>query len=97
MTQPIFHPLASQELLKEIDWYEGKRRGLGDQFLNRVTQALEHIQTLPESCPVLLGRARKKPLRQFPFSVIYSVDSRGIFVLAIAHQKRRWDYWKDRL
>lgn len=72
-------------------------RGLGGQFLDRVTQALEHIQTFPESCPIELGRARKKPLRQFPYNVIYSIDPRGIFVLAIAHQKRRWDYWKDRL
>ena len=62
-----------------------------------MTQALEHIQAFPESCPILLGRGRKKPLRQFPYNVIYSIDPRGIFVLAIAHQKRRWDYWKDRL
>ncbi len=97
MTRPIFHPLAERELLETIDWYEGKVRGLGSQFLRRVTQALEYVQAFPKSCPVQWGRARKKPLRQFPFNVIYSIDPRGIFVLAIAHQKRRADYWKNRL
>ncbi len=97
MKRPIFHPLAERELLEGIDWYEDKRRGLGGQFLERVTQALEHIQALPRSCPILLGRGRKKPLRQFPYNVIYSIDPSGIFVLAIAHQRRRWDYWKNRL
>ncbi|MEM7352783.1 MAG: type II toxin-antitoxin system RelE/ParE family toxin [Acidobacteriota bacterium] len=97
MTQPIFHRQAERELLKSIDLYEAKVRGLGGQFLERVIQALEQIQAFPESCPVLSGRARKRPLRQFPYSVIYSIDPSGIFILAIAHQKRRADYWKDRL
>lgn len=44
MTKPIFHPLAGRELMEGIDWHEGKVRGLGGQFLERVTQALEHIQ-----------------------------------------------------
>ncbi len=93
MTPPTFHPLAERELLDAIDWYAGKARGLGAEFLERVTEGLDHIRSFPESCPVLLGRARRKTLRQFP----YSIDSTGIFVLAIAHQKRRIDYWKDRI
>lgn len=97
LTRPIFHPRAERELIEGIDWYEGKRRGLGGQFLERVTQAIEHVEAFPESCPILLGRARRKPLRQFPFSVIYSIDPLAIYILAIAHPKRRWDYWKDRL
>lgn len=84
MTRPIFHPLAERELLEGIDWYEAKVRGLGGQFLGRVTQALEHVQAFPESCPIALGRARKKPLRQFPYTVIYCVVPEGIFVVAIA-------------
>jgi toxin ParE2 len=73
-----------------------KVRGLGGKFLGRVTEALNHIQSYPESCPVLLGRARRKPLKQFPYSVVYSIDPSGIFVLAVAHQKRRVDYWRNR-
>ncbi len=46
MTRPIFHPLAERELLETIDWYEGKMRGLGGQFLGRVTEALEYVQAL---------------------------------------------------
>ena len=97
MTPPTFHPLAERELLEAMDRYEGKVRGLGGEFLDRVIQGLENIRSFPESCPVLLGRARRKTLRQFPYSIVYSIDPSGIFVLAIAHQKRRLDYWKDRL
>lgn len=80
-----------------MDWYEDRVEGLGGQFLERVVDALDHISTFPESCPVLLGRVRRKTLRQFPYSVIYSLPPNEIFVLAIAHQKRKIDYWKDRL
>ncbi len=97
MPPPTFHPLAERELFEAMDWYDGKVRGLGAEYLDRVTQGLEHIQSFPESCPVLLGRARRKTLRQFPFNIVYSIDRSGIFVLAIAHQKRRTYYWKDRL
>lgn len=97
MNQPTFHPLAEEELLDAMAHYEEKVRGLGGRFLERVTQALEHIQSFPDSCPILLGRARRKTLRQFPYNIVYSMDPSGIFVLAIAHQKRRSGYWKDRL
>ena len=96
-TPPIFHPLAERELLETIDWYNAKVRGLGSEFLGRVIEALDHIQAFPESCPAVLGRARRKTLRQFPYNIVYSIDPSGIFVLAIGHQKRRYDYWKDRL
>lgn len=93
----IFHPLAEDELFEATGRYESKMRGLGSRFLERVQEALEHVQSFPESCPILLGRARRKPLRQFPYNIVYSIDPRGLFVLAVAHQKRRSDYWKDRL
>lgn len=80
-----------------MDWYEAKVRGLGGNFLGRVTEALDHIRSFPESCPILLGRVRRKPLKQFPYSILYSIDSSGILVLAVAHQKRREDYCRDRL
>jgi plasmid stabilization system protein ParE len=94
---PIFHPLAERELLEAIDWYEQRARRLGADFLDRVIEGLELITAHPESSPVVLGRVRRKVLRQFPYSVIYSVRPSGIFVVAIAHQKRRSEYWKDRL
>jgi plasmid stabilization system protein ParE len=80
-----------------MDWYEERVEGLGAQFLDRVAEALDHVSMYPESCPILLGRVRRKVMRQFPYSIIYSLPPDEIFVLAIAHQKRRIDYWKDRL
>ena len=80
-----------------MEWYEERVHGLGGQFLDRVVEALDHVSAFPESCPQIRGRARRKTLEQFPYSVIYSLPPNEIFVLAIAHQKRRVGYWQDRL
>ncbi len=34
---------------------------------------------------------------RFPYSIIFRVDSDRIYVIAVAHAKRRPGYWKDRL
>ncbi len=89
------HPLAERELFQAIDWYEAKTEGLGEQFLDRVTEGLSQIKEYPESGP-LLGHVRRLMLRQFPYSIVYCVDPGVIFVVAIAHQRRQVDYWRDR-
>ncbi len=91
------HPLAEEELFEAMDWYESRVDGLGAQFLIRVNEALDLIAMFPRSCPAILGPVRRKVMNQFPYSIIYSLPPDEIFVLAIAHQKRRPEYWKDRL
>ena len=94
--QLSFNALALQELEGAIDFYSGESPALADAFLSEVAGALSQIREFPGSCPLISRTVRKKVLRRFPYSVLYFLQSDGIRVVAIAHQKRRPFYWRDR-
>jgi len=77
-------------------FYEAASVGLGSDFLDDVQRVVETLREHPK-----LGRAVGQGLRQvllhrFPFSLIYSTETDAILVIAVAHQRRRPGYWKDR-
>lgn len=91
-----FHPAAEIELLEAADFYDGERPGLGADFLDEVDRALRCALEYPESSPIALGSTRNLVVDRFPYSVKCYVSGDGIVVSAIAHQRRRPDYWHDR-
>lgn len=97
MTRAIsVHPLAEQELNDTASYYNTASSGLGATFLAEAERAIMQIQQHPEAAPVVYGRVRRKLIRRFPYSVMYSVQTDTIRVLAIANQKRRPFYWRGR-
>ena len=98
MTRPLrFDPAARRELDEAADFYDAEDPGLGLAFLDAAERAFEQIQAFPESSPISLAPVRTKVLSAFPFSVIYWVtDDEVIIVLALAHHRRRPEYWRGR-
>jgi len=98
MTRPLrFDPAARRELDEAADFYDAEDPGLGLAFLDAAERAFEQIQAFPESPPISLAPVRTKVLSAFPFSVIYWVtDDEVIIVLALAHHRRRPEYWRGR-
>ncbi|MHB9003921.1 MAG: type II toxin-antitoxin system RelE/ParE family toxin [Coriobacteriia bacterium] len=39
---------------------------------------------------------RKLVLAKFPYSLIYEIDGDVVLILAVAHQRRRPHYWRER-
>lgn len=97
MKEYSFHPLALAELEEAALYYNQKVPALGLDLYDEVTDALGQIRRLPESCPKIGARTRRKVVRRFPYNLIYWVDSEILFVIAVAHQKRHPGYWADRL
>ena len=91
-----FHELAESELNEAAKYYESQVKGLGIAFLSEVERATNLIQQNPESSPRILKVIRRKILRRFPYSILYSVVGNSIRSLAIANQKRRPLYWRSR-
>lgn len=88
-----FAPEAREELLETIQYYESESPGLGAAFLFEVNAGLNKLLEFPKSAPVLRGKVRRKPLRRFHYSLIYSLREGDIRVLAVMNQKRRPFYW----
>jgi len=96
------HPEASAELDAEVAWYEARDIGLGARFESVVYRLIDDLLTWPESGaiwtdahPTLIVRSYGVP--EFPHRVVYAVSGTQLFVVAIAHNKRKPGYWRDRL
>ncbi|HEV2719823.1 MAG TPA: type II toxin-antitoxin system RelE/ParE family toxin [Thermoanaerobaculia bacterium] len=92
-----FHEAADAELTEAVRYYDAKAPGLGDRFLAEVKAATRRIEQFPEIAPVIEYSVRGKMLHSFPYRIMYVVDPGELFIVAIAHGKRRPGYWADRL
>jgi hypothetical protein len=51
----------------------------------------------PQLFPSHLHGTRFYRLHRFPYLVVYRMTDDEVFVVAVAHHRRRVDYWADRL
>lgn len=93
----IVHPAARIEWEHAIVYYESKVPGLGLDLHTKVEQALQKIQQSPQMWPRHHDpRFRKYVLERFPYLIFYMERLESIWIVAIAHAKRRPDYWRVR-
>lgn len=59
----------------------------------RITSFLKEF---PELGAPYRTKYRRLPMARFPYSIVYSIEPDAVWILAVAHQRRRPDYWKDR-
>ena len=89
---------AEAELKAAADYYEAKRPGLGLAFEARIREAFHTIQTNAALFPLYKNKPlRKCVIAQFPYLVFYRELDEFIIIIAVAHARRRPDYWKKRL
>jgi plasmid stabilization system protein ParE len=81
---------AQKELNTSWEWYEEREKGLGDRFAEEVFKTILLIEKNPERFPVRIKNFREKPLRIFPFVIIYKIVYRDKFVriLSVFHTSR---------
>jgi len=91
-----FNEYAEKELNEAADYYEFQVKGLGVAFLAEVERSTKLIQQNPKSFTPILKVVRRKMLRRFPYSIMYSFVDSSIRILAIANHKRRPYYWRGR-
>ena len=87
---------AQDELLLEVGYLELRVKGLGRRFLGEVRRVEQLILQFPRAGREIRPGIRRRLLRKFPFSLIYSLEGDDILILAVAHHKRRPGYWLRR-
>lgn len=97
MTPVGYHEAAEDELLKEIGYLELRAKGLGRRLLAEVRRAESLIAQFPESAEEIRPGIRKRTLRKFQYSLIYSIEEDALLILAVAHHSRRPGYWVSRI
>lgn len=97
-----FEDEAETEYRQAGVWYESRREGLGLEFFDEIDttigQVLEFprigapVPRLPRDLPV-----RRVAVRRFPYHVVYLEMAEELRILAVAHDRRRPGYWRQRL
>ncbi len=87
---------AEDEYGRAVKRYEEELSGLGLDLIGEVDHALERIRREPQRYALVSEGVRSFALRRFPYSVVYSEQDDCIWVVAIAHHKRRPEYWRRR-
>ncbi len=88
---------ARAEYLEAQAFYESKVPGLGFDFRAELAQTSEFLVSHPAAGKPVGSKVRSWTLRRFPFTRIYAVRGERILIAAVAHQRRRPDYWRPRL
>jgi toxin ParE1/3/4 len=96
-SKPVeYLPDARLDVEESAGWYEEQEPGVGDRFQAAVKLVEQKLQRNP-----LLGaphrrNTRKWRLKRFPHSIIYREEADRIVIVAVAHAKRKEDYWEYR-
>lgn len=97
MKQVSFHEDARAELAEASHYYEDRVPGLGQALIDDVENAVSEILGHPKACKLISKNLRRKVLSRFPYGLIYTVEPDRIRIMALAHYKRRPEYWRYRL
>jgi plasmid stabilization system protein ParE len=97
MTVVRFLEPAEAELEETIDYLDQQSSGLGDRFRREVEASVARIRDHPLIGAPLTRRAHKLRVRRFQHNIIYGIVDESIVIIAIAHHKRRPQYWRLRL
>ena len=96
MSQVLLRAEAKAHLSAASKWYEGRRAGLGAEFLEAVDTALDKIANNPLRHPRVYKDVRRAPTPRFPYGIFYIVEGSRISVLRVLHQARDPARWKRR-
>jgi plasmid stabilization system protein ParE len=92
-----FLPEADEEFREAARYYESEAAGVGLSFIAAVHKGVAEIIELPLGAQVVRAGIRKKVLRHFSYNLYYAIEADTIVIIAVAHQRRRPNYWRVRL
>lgn len=92
-----FLPEAAEEFREAVLYYENEAPGVGLWLVAEVRKGVTFITEHPYASVDVGGGIRRKVLNHFPYNLLYAVEPELIVIIAVAHQKRRPRYWRERL
>jgi plasmid stabilization system protein ParE len=96
MIDVIVRPLAEADVRDAAFWYESSREGLGAEFTLELDALYERIAQNPRQFPAIEEETRRALLRRFPYAVYFVIGDDVPVIIAVLHQHRRPDAWRER-
>jgi hypothetical protein len=74
---------ANLEIIEAYSYYEEKRLGLGDEFLEHLNIYFERITFNPKHFPQKRKPYREAFIKRFPFLIIYEIAKEKIIIYSV--------------
>jgi hypothetical protein len=91
----LFHPEAEEEYLAAIDHYVIAGGAIATRFADATEAAIARVAREPRRFREVAPSIRLCRVQRFPYTILYSETLR--IVLAVKHDRRESDYWRNRL
>ena len=88
---------AASEIEEDRAWYRERSESAETGFLRELDHAIQQVIAAPAQWPRYLASTRRYVFPTYPYSLVYFVEDDVIRVVAVAHDKRRPGYWRQRL
>lgn len=92
-----FRPQVADDLQQTAAWYEERRSGLGDEFLDEFDNAINKLQRLPRGYTADDLGIRACRFGKFPYVIFFRVETDTITVFAVMFGARDRSAWIDRV
>ena len=90
-------PEAQIEFNQSLDWYEQRRIGLGQQYVESIDSAIHSISKSPELSALVHKDVRCKSVQKFPYQIYYRIlNEETVEVLSIFHVRQHPSIWQSR-
>jgi plasmid stabilization system protein ParE len=88
-----FHRLIPRDLRRALAYYESEGGPiLGDRFFRAVEECVVRIHDHPEANHFSDSGCRRAALETFPYHFLYEIDSSGIGIAVLRHDRRHPSY-----
>jgi plasmid stabilization system protein ParE len=88
---------AQQDVEAACAWYEGRRAGLGEEFLGSLGACIQVLRRSPEMHAAIHKSYRRGLLRRFPYAVYYEYIADTVTIYGVFHTSRDPLKWRVRL
>ncbi|MCX7172662.1 MAG: type II toxin-antitoxin system RelE/ParE family toxin [Proteobacteria bacterium] len=89
-------PEAESEIREAFLWYFERSPIAADAFRTEALEAIDRLANDALMWPEDNDAIRRHILRHFPYTVFYEIRGNTVTVLAVAHQRRKPGYWRER-
>lgn len=88
---------AEDDMFIAYRWYEDRRTGLGEQFLEALEVLFGHILENPLLYVESIPGVRRSVIRTFPYLIFYAFERNTVHILAVIHAAQGPEYIAERL
>ncbi|HEY2783825.1 MAG TPA: type II toxin-antitoxin system RelE/ParE family toxin [Fimbriiglobus sp.] len=87
---------AKADLRRSEAWYRAQDTDMALGFRADAHRTIDEIARNPDAWPRIDNRHRFKPLRDYPFYVVYRRYFEDVVIVAVSHNDRSHRFWKNR-